>query len=565
MPLQAVRLLIVPVAMLVVTCACPAQTGIPSVVQGIHGEAIGLGGDIGTYGEVYSISGRAGRRPPASARIYFRPTLSLYDAMTLSGNVLLSTEGNAGTVGHEVNRINQFGITPHWSWGYASAGDFAETYTPWTLNGILVRGGGVTINPGLFRFSAIGGFTRRTDGGGFDRYLYGGRIGLGREGGSHVDLLAMRVRDIPSEFRIVHPDSLPVPDSTQIGTITNPYQETPQENLVLGLAGTLLLFDNALTVDAEGSGSAFTRDMTSTALDNDRIPSFIRGIYNPRLSSSADYAMRVGMNVDLAVVRLRTGFKRIGPGYNALGVASLITDVREFMGGADVRLSRLSGSVTWTRQNDNLLGQKLHTTVRQTLMVHLASRPLDVWSPTVFFNILTLRNYAGSVTDLIRFSTLGIGTSQTIMFGMNDFIRMAALSYMFQQSVDDNPLHTNSGSQSHMLTANASAIITPELSIVPSVSVVSSRIGAAGRSTIHSYSVTAQYRVLENRLTTSLTTGLSAAESSTSLQLNLNARYHLASATTVSLSLRRTGFSSTLPSTGDYSEYVGSVMVTQGL
>ena len=30
-------------------------------------------GDIGSYGELYSISGQAQRRPPSTGRLYFRP------------------------------------------------------------------------------------------------------------------------------------------------------------------------------------------------------------------------------------------------------------------------------------------------------------------------------------------------------------------------------------------------------------------------------------------------------------------------------------------------------------
>ena len=558
------------VALLSVSVAAHSQTGIPSaVIQGLHGDAISLSGDIGTYGELYSISGRDSRRPSSTARLYFRPTISFYDAMTVSFNFLLSTEGSSRSVGHQVNQINQLGIRPQWEWGYANAGDFTESFTPFTLNGILIRGGGVTINPGLFRFSAIGGYTRRTGAGGgqsgFDRYLYGGKIGIGRDSESYFDLLFVRTRDTPSRFQVIYPDSIVTPDSTQVGSPVNPYQETPQENLVVGLAGALKLFENVLSLNGEVSGSAFTRDMNSTTFASDKIPSAIRGFYTPRLSSSADYAYTVNMNVNLSQLGFKAGYRRIGPGYNSLGVASLVTDQREIMLGTNLRFSGWSTTFMWTRQNDNLLDQKLHTTIRQTFAGNVSVRPVNEWNASILTNVLTMRNYASSVNEMIRFATIGLGTSQAVMFGRDALFQSASLSYMFQKSADDNPMRAGNGSVSHTVSLNSAASPTPDLTVVPGVSIVTSRVGPVPWTTIQTYSVTPQYRMLENQLVTSLTVALSTSESTSSLQMNATARYQLTPSNTMTLMIRRTGFSTNEPTTGNYSEYTTSLTVSHRL
>jgi len=548
-----------------------AQTGIPSAaVHGLHGDFISLSGDIGTYGELYSISGRDSRRPSSTARLYFRPTISFYDAMTVSFNFLLSTEGSSRSVGHQVNQINQLGIRPQWEWGYANAGDFTESFTPYTLNGILMRGGGVTINPGHFRFSAVGGYTRRTgasgDGSGFDRYLYGGKIGIGRDGDSFFDVLFLRTRDIPSRFQTIQPDSVTPPDSTQVGTMVNPYQESPQENLVVGFVGALKMFENAVSLNGEFSGSAFTRDMNSAEFSNEKIPSFIRGVYTPRLSSSADYAYTLNMNVNLSQVEFKAGYRRIGPGYNSLGVSSLVTDQREIMFGTNVRFSRWSTSFTWTRQNDNLLEQKLNMTIRQTYSGIFNLRPFDIWSVGVIGNVLTMRNYAiGDVDALIDFITLNFGTTQSIMLGREGFFRMASVTYMFQKSADKNPLRVNNGTLSHTVGINGSASPSTDITIVPSLSIIASLIGQSNWATIQAYNITAQYRALENAFVTSLTVGISQSESISSLQTNLIASYRLTPSNTMTLTIRRTGFNSGLPSTTGYNEYTTSLAVSQRL
>lgn len=559
--------ILVSTVLLVVPLITYSQTGIPSaVLHGLHGDAISLSGDIGSYGELYSISGRDSRRPSSTGRLYLRPTLGFYDAMTLSFNFLLSTEGSSRSAHHQVNQINQFGIRPQWAWGYANGGDFSETFTPNTLNGILVRGAGVTVNPGLFRFSAMGGYTRRAGGEGrFDRYLYGGKIGIGRDSESYFDILFVRTRDIPSRFQVIQPDSIPAPDSTQVGTSVNPYQETPQENLVVGLVGALKLFENAFSLSGEFSGSAFTRDMNSTTFDNDKIPSFIRGIYTPRLSSNADYAFHVNMNVNLPNVGFKAGYRRIGPGYNSLGVASLLTDQREILLGTNLRFARWSTNFTWTKQNDNLLEQKLHTTIRQTFAGNIGVRPVNEWNASFMVNVLSMRNHASAATEMVRFLTLGLGTSQSVFFGQDVLFRSASLSYMFQKAADDNPLRSANGSVCHTVTVNSSASPTLDLDVVPAMSIVTSRVGPASWTSIQTYSLTPQYRALDNRLVTSLMIGLSTSESSSSLQLNSTTSYRLTPSNTVTLTIRRTGFNSDVPSTGDYSEYTASLAMSQRL
>ncbi|MBX2991254.1 MAG: hypothetical protein KF749_08800 [Bacteroidetes bacterium] len=561
------RIILLAVALLIVPpFTAISQTGIPSaVIQGVHGQAISLSGDIGTYGELYSISGRDSRRPSSTARLFFRPTVSFYDAMTVSFNFLLSTEGSSRSATHQVNQINQFGIRPQWGWGYANAGDFTESFTPYTLNGIQIRGGGVAINPGLFRFSALGGYSRRGEGGGFDRYLYGGKVGVGRDSESYFDLIFVRTRDIPSRFQVFYPDSIPPPDSTQIGTAVNPYQETPQENLVVALAGALRMFDNALSLNGEVSGSAFTRDMHSTAFNNEKIPSIIKGLYTPRLSSSADYAYTLGMNVNLSQLGFRAGFRRIGPGYNSLGVSSLITDLSEVLLGVNVRFQQWATSFTWTRQNDNLLKQKINTTVRQTFGGNFSVRPLNEWNAGLFVNVLTMRNYAFSSPDFLWFTTFSIGTNHGIFFGREALVQTAAVNYIFQKSVDDNPIRAGHGLESHIVNLNSTFIPSPDWTIVPAVGITSSRVGLTPRTTIQTYSVTPQYRALENALAISLTIGLTSSTSVSSLLVNTTASYRVSPSNTITLVLRRMGFSSEEPVTGNYNEYVASLTVSQKL
>lgn len=547
-----------------------SQTGIPSAaMQGLHGDMISLTGDIGTYGELYSISGRDSRRPSSTARLFFRPTVSFYDAMTLSFNFLLSTEGSSRSAQHQINQINQLGIRPQWSWGYANAGDFTETFTPYTLNGIMIRGGGFSINPGLLRLSAVGGVTRRggasETSGAFDRYVYGGKIGVG-DNEEFFDIAFVRVRDTPSKFQIIQPDSIPPPDSTQVGTAISPYQDTPQENLVLGIVTSFKMFDDIVDFRGEANGSAFTRDMTSSKIKEDKVPSIVNGLYSPRLSTSADYAYDLKMGFNLSPLTLKAGYRYIGPGYNSLGLASLINDLREISLGTGVRFTGWSAALNWSRQNDNLLDQKLNTTIRQTFGGNFSLRPLPTWNMGILGNLLTMRNYAlGDTISLVDFLAMNIGTTQSIMFSRDGTFRSASLSYMFQRTADKNPLRVNNGSHSHTVSTSAMAQLAEDLTVLPSVSIVVSRAGLQSWTTIETYSVTPQFRALENAFVATLMLGLTRSQGTSSLQTSLTAMYRLTQSNTMTLSIRRTGFQGNSQFNPDYSEHTASLTLSQKL
>lgn len=170
-------------------------TGQDTTSGSFLGKNVTISGELGLYGELYSISGQNKRRPSSTGRIYFRPTLTLFNLISIPFDFFISTEGSSTR-----QDINRFGITPSWDWGTAYLGDFSINYSNYTLNGITIRGGGVSINPGIFRFSTVSGFTQRTVQGGasngsFKRFLFGTKIGIGREEDSYVDLIFVKLKD----------------------------------------------------------------------------------------------------------------------------------------------------------------------------------------------------------------------------------------------------------------------------------------------------------------------------------------------------------------------------------
>lgn len=154
-----------------------------------------ISGSINAYGELYSISGIAARRPSSTGRLLIRPTFTLFNTISIPVEIILSTEGSSAR-----QNINQFGINPVWGWGGAHLGDFSENYSEFTLNGLTIRGAGIDLHPGIFRFSTVAGFTQQAVNGGaqngsYKRFLIASKIGLGKDNDSHFDLIFLKSKD----------------------------------------------------------------------------------------------------------------------------------------------------------------------------------------------------------------------------------------------------------------------------------------------------------------------------------------------------------------------------------
>ena len=82
-------------------------------------KALDIRGEVGTFGELYGISGHERRRPSSTGRIFLRSTLTAWNSISASLNLMLSTEGSSAR-----QDINQVDFNPRWRWGEAHLGDF---------------------------------------------------------------------------------------------------------------------------------------------------------------------------------------------------------------------------------------------------------------------------------------------------------------------------------------------------------------------------------------------------------------------------------------------------------
>jgi len=195
-----------------------------------------LGGQAQAFSEMYGVDGLERRRPGSTWRLMATPRLALVGSTEVGFDLLLSSEGNSAR-----QSINQFAFEPTWGWGQLHLGDFARDYSPYTMQGLRIRGFGLDVDRTRWRASVQGGrsaaLITTADGPQYRRSVIAGAVGLGRAGERSLDLRIVRAQDA------LIPDEQTVFDTLGLDTLPadlRPEQRTrPQEKIERALGGSL--------------------------------------------------------------------------------------------------------------------------------------------------------------------------------------------------------------------------------------------------------------------------------------------------------------------------------------
>ena len=347
-------------------------------------------------------------------------------------------------------RVNSFGFTPAWSWGRLYVGDFSTTFSEFTLSGVSVYGGGLELFPGPFRFGVVAGKTRRASKDSldwaYDRNLYGLRIGA-----EQFSLTVLKVAD----------DTLsnPAGDSAPVAA---------QENLVVGLNSNINLAHNLrLTLDA--GASAFSANIQSESIDIEQIPRFAYKLFTPRLSSSADYALRAGLTYAPSFASLGLEFVQVGPGYTSLGLAGIENDYRH------LRLTAATQVIPNTQLNtyaelgaDNLARTNTATATTGEFGVSVSYVPTSRFSVSANYSLNRLTKDAEDDSFDVRSLTQFVSVGPSLVldnWGMNQTVS-AVVSYQAY----NNSAPYNQTEPSRPVTLALSYSITPKIPVTLSTS-----------------------------------------------------------------------------------------------
>lgn len=251
------------------------------------------------------------------------------------------------------------------------------TYSDYTMNGVAVNGLDVVFNPGNFYIATtIGTATRDVPEAlandttyiAFDRTLYAGRIGYGKEGETRVLLTGIYAGD-DSETSVI------------VDTASGFYL-APQENWVLGLDLEIPIVPEYFSIEGEIAGSVLTGELGAPELDvgeDLQAPTWLTDLIGFRTSSFLDFAFKLKptLTIPSTNTELSGSLEQIGPGYVTLGIPYLRNDLFRYETRLRQKLfsRQVSLDLRYRHDRDNLIDSKRSTTETDMLGLGLAVTP----------------------------------------------------------------------------------------------------------------------------------------------------------------------------------------------
>ena len=225
------------------------------------------------------------------------------------------------------------------------------SYTDYTLKGVPVTGVTAELNPGIF-YAAFAASKNQSgiDNSVYKRSIFAGRLGIGKVEGTHFFFTGMYAKD----------------DENSINVLPDNFTLTPKANYVFGAQTKLDFFDQLILIEGEGDASVLTRDTRDADLEFKGIPSWVKGLISPKISSSFDYSYTGKMTFNNMASATRVSFdvKMVGPGYLSLGAPNLRND--QFAYEAKLEQGflgrKISLSSFFKTSHDNLIDWKSSTT-----------------------------------------------------------------------------------------------------------------------------------------------------------------------------------------------------------
>ncbi|HLF65331.1 MAG TPA: hypothetical protein VI603_16310 [Saprospiraceae bacterium] len=294
----------------------------------------------------YSASGIPDRYEPFTWYISGSPVLR-------AGRVQIPLRLQAGNIGHRRfgQPFNKFGMSPHGRWWKLHLGHSNINWSPYTLGGRTVLGGGFELNPGKFRIGFVYGVLQNAVEEFTDtafqkppiilhkRKGFAARLGIG-SAHDYWDLILFKARD----------------DTASVVSRDIPAYASPQENAVIGITGRQRIA-KGLRLDIDAAVSAYSRNINSEAhaLEENSWSRALEKVFTPRLSSRYNYAGDAALRFQRKRYGAELRYKRIDTDYQSMGAYFLQNDVENITGGLHFASAQnkflLRGTFGWQRNN----------------------------------------------------------------------------------------------------------------------------------------------------------------------------------------------------------------------
>lgn len=312
-------------------------------------------GNFGVNLSHYSSSGIQNRYLPFDYSLVGAVNMNIY-GVSVPITATISEQQNSVT-----QPFNQFGLSPQYKWIKLHAGWRNLNYSQFTLAGHSFLGGGIDLNPGIFRMSGMYGRLLKSSEGDsnsifnrsaiYSRLAYSVKLGIGTTT-DYIDIAFLKAWD----------------DTNSIQNQTVRSSIKPAENNVLGISGKTKIMES-LSFELDAAASIYTMDTRAESLSSQEGFDFLKsidGIIKARTSTQLTSALQAGLQYRIKMFNCRVTYKRIDPDYKSMGMYYSETDVENIVIAPSIALLnnslRLGTSIGV--QRDNLSNIKMNTTNR---------------------------------------------------------------------------------------------------------------------------------------------------------------------------------------------------------
>jgi hypothetical protein len=300
--------------------------------------------------------------------------------------------------------FNRFSIAPSYKWVKVHAGFTSMQFSPYSLAGHEVFGGGVELTPDNgFRISAIFGRMRRPNSADFDPSFR--RMG----GGFNVEYTAekfdvgvniFKAQDILSSNPFPNPDSIPI---------------NPQDNLSGSVKANFKPIKN-LRIGGEYGISALNRNI---ALGGESANNFAL-LHTKNGDMAVFHAGKAQVAYTFLANSIGATYERIAPNYTTMGTYYMTNDFENITANFSTSIRKMNIALDGGYQRNNLDNQKTSTTSR------------IIYSANVSSNITEKLNLGVSLSNLQAYvfvNDIYSQVTQTNQFQNLDTLNVTQLNY----------------------------------------------------------------------------------------------------------------------------------------
>lgn len=278
-------------------------------------------------------------------------------------------------------KFNRLSLHPKYKWIQGHIGDVTMSFSPYTLSGHQFTGGGIELTPNSpIKFSAMyGRLLKATEDDGNEQTLPAyKRIGYGAKVSWEKPNYKLGVIGFYAK------DNL-----NSIGLIAEERNIKPKENLVISLNGETTIAKK-YTLRAEYASTAITQDIRAdkSAITTKNLAGVL---FNNRTSTEFYNALRAGLDVNIAEMKVGLGYERVDPNYETLGAYYFNSDFENIT----LNLARsffknkINISFNVGYQRDNLNNQKTQSLGRTVGSINATYQMTDAITLTGMYSNFT--------------------------------------------------------------------------------------------------------------------------------------------------------------------------------